>query len=242
MRIIGIAPLLMVALAFPACTATRSALPPAQLPLRPEYVGRLQVLHVAGEYGGAAGYPIHPNMVVTSGHQLAGRIRAVAVDGAPMLAGNYVDRVSMDRHRLAPRDDWIVLLATIERFTPNLVDPAVSLQPGDRVLLGGFLLAGRKFTRHDYWRIPPIVIEAEVVEAENPTEDQAGLALVRVPEGRYDGFSGGPAARVDAAGRLRVCGTIVYQGYRASGNGRDYVLGIAKLPPNINDQRLWRSY
>ncbi len=89
---------------------------------------------------------------------------------------------------------------------------------------------------------PQLVIEAEVVEPENRTEDQAGLVLVRVPAGNYGGFSGGPAARVDAAGRLQVFGTIVHQSYVMIGKSVDYVLGIARLPKNINEPWIWKSY
>ncbi len=66
--------------------------------------------------------------------------------------------------------------------------------------------------------------------------------LVRVPSVKYGGFSGGPAARVDAAGRLHVFGTIVHQCYVKNGKSFDKVLGIAKLHKNINEQWRWRSY
>jgi hypothetical protein len=181
-------------------------------------------------------------MVVASGHQIKGRSRALAVEGAPMLAGNFSSRASIDRERMAPRDDWIVLVSSLERFTPNLIDPDLALQAGDSVLLGGFLLAGRKHTRREYWRIPPTIIEGRVVEPETRTEAEIGLVLVRVPEGNYAGFSGGPAATVDASGEPHVFGTIVHQGYVRRGKHVDYVIGVARLPRDINEARPWRSY
>lgn|GEM_PF-7012272 len=159
-----------------------------------------------------------------------------------MLVGNFVQRMSMNRSDLATREDWVVLLGTRDRFVPNVIDPAARPQPGNRVIMGGFFLAGMKFTRKDFWQIPSAVIEGTVVDPDRRSEDQVGLVLIQVPAGRYDGFSGGPAACLGWQGELRVWGTIVYQGYADQHGVRRYVLGAAPLPDDIRDQRLWKSY
>jgi hypothetical protein len=207
-----------------------------------ELARELRVLHVGAEVGEAAGYPITPRMVISSGHQFANRIRAAAVDGRPMLVGNFVERMPMNRSDFATREDWVVLLGTADRFVPNLIDPTARPEPGERVVLGGFFLAGKRFTRRDFWQIPPAVIEGTVIDAATRSEDQVGLVLIDVPAGRYDGFSGGPAACHDTEGALRVWGTIVYQGYVDDHGVRRYVLGAAPLPDDIRDRRLWKSY
>src|SRR3989304_3876128 len=110
----------------------RCTLAPApNLRLRPELSDELHVLHVGAEFGEAAGYPISPTMVISSGHQLAGRIRAVAVEGFPMIAGNYADRISLNRDQLATRDDWVVLMGTAPRCPPILTEPQARPKPGE---------------------------------------------------------------------------------------------------------------
>jgi len=211
------------------------------VPSQPAFANDLRVLHVGAEIGEAAGYPITSRMVISSGHQFADRIRAAAVDAVPMLVGNFAERMPMNRSDFPTREDWVVLLGMVDRFAPNIIDPTVRPQPGDRVVLGGFFLAGKKFTRMDFWQMSPAAIEGKVVDGDRRSDDQVGLILVEVPEGRYDGFSGGPAACRDANGDLRVWGTTVYQGYLEYGSRR-YVLGVAPLPADVQDRRLWKSY
>lgn len=206
-------------------------------------IPELKILHVAAEFGGgAAGYPISPMMVIASGHQFADRIRAAAVEGAPMLVGNYADRVALNRNHLAPRDDWVVLVGMRDRFEPNLIDPRARPEPGQRVLLGGFFLAGRNLTRKEVRQLRPSIIEGTAVRAASVSEEQAGLVLIEVLEGRYDGFSGGPAACVDQRGQVRVWGTIVYQGRLDQEGALRYVLGVAPLPEDLRERMIWKSY
>jgi hypothetical protein len=202
----------------------------------------LHVLHAAGEFGGASGYPINSRMVVCSGHQFAGRIRAAAVEGVPMLVGNFVERMGLDRNDLATQDDWLVLLGTVDRFDTNIIDPTALPGPGQRVVLGGLFLAGKKYTREQYWQIQPSIIEGTAIEATTPAPEQVGLVLVAVPARDYGGFSGGPAATVGEDGEPRVFGTIVYQGYADTDAGRRFVLGVAPLPADVLQRALWRSY
>ena len=205
-------------------------------------IPELKILHVAAEFGEGAGYAITPKMVIASGHQFANRTRAAAVEGAPMLVGNFADRVGLDRNQLTPRDDWVVLLGMRDRFEPNLIDPMARPEPGQRVLLGGFFLAGRNFRRKEVRQLRPSIIEGTAVDAASVSDEQAGLVLVEVLEGRYDGFSGGPAACVDQRGQVRVWGTIVYQGYLHQEGALRYVLGVAPLPEDLRERMVWKSY
>ena len=206
---------------------------------RPE---QLCVLHVAGEYGGAAGYPVSPSWVIASSHQFAGRPAIAAVEGEPMMVGNFPIRFKLDRDQLAPQDDWLVLFGTKKRFTPDLIDPSITLAPDDRVLLGGFFLADKQVSRRQYWRIPPRVIQGRLIGIGLEGTEMRGLMLVEVPYGDYGGFSGGPAAKVDESGRPRIWGTCVRQGFVRVGFGRRYAIGVARLPEDLAQRQFVRSY
>jgi hypothetical protein len=233
---------LCLALPFASSGCAPSHAPPARL-LRPAAVYGLQVLHVGSEFGTAAGYPLTERLAVTSAHLLARRSPVAAVEGAPMLAGNLPARVELNRHELDPVEDWVLLAATEDRFRPNDIDPGFRPTPDQAVLLGGFPLVGRKYTRRQFWDIPPMVIEGKALDEHACSDPWKGLVLVEVPQAAYGGFSGGPAACIDDAGRIVVWGTIVAQGYYGGdGNPRRYVLGVAPLPDGLLPVAWWRSY
>jgi len=182
-------------------------------------------------------------MVVATGHQFVDRTPVAAVEGWPLFVGNSATRRKLDREQLAPRDDWVVLLSFVDKFESNPIAPEARPNPGQRVLLGGFFLYDREYTRREFWNIPAAVIAGTVVAPDTCSQDQQGLVLVEVPERRYDGFSGGPAAVLDDQENLAIWGTIVYQGYCTVKRAQRYVLGVAPLPKDIHQRaRFWLSY
>lgn len=207
---------------------------------RPELVDRLKVLHVTGDLGNkASGYPVSKTMGVTSSHLVDGSSSTVAVDGRPMIAALCMPYRSFNETKPVPsRKDWRILgnVQNSERFEPNVIDPKVDLKIGGKVYLGGFPLVYRKCTPKEFLRMKPLVLEGTIVELDAKQEEWSGLVLVQVPEARYGGFSGGPAAVIDDAGNIRVWGTIVHQGYLSYGwFHREYVLCVAPLPRDFMD-------
>ncbi len=230
---------LLVSLAALGCRGR----PPSDEWTRPAVDYGLHVLHVGSERSVAAGYALDDNMVVTSAHLFEHEAPVAAVEGAPMLAGNLLSRVSHDRHALPRSEDWVLLAGEARRFDRNKVDPAFRPRPGQTVLVAGFPLAGRRFTRRQLWDVPARVVEGKALCEPPSAAWQKGLVLVEAPSANYGGFSGGPAACIGEDGKPVVWGTFVCSGYHFGfGKRLRFVLGIVPLPGDLLPMSIWRSY
>jgi hypothetical protein len=165
----------------------------------------LQVVHVVSEAHLLAGFPRTCQEYLTAASELQPLLAGV-VDGFPMVAKGDPSRTSVTRPGInAP---CVILTGRGYAATPNVIDPSLNVAAGELVLLGGFLRPGAGMTAVEYLDVPPSVISGRVLEPETGAEPP-GRYRVLVPDGEYGGFIGGPAARRDADGSLRVWGVTV---------------------------------
>lgn len=217
--------------------------PPTDLATRPDLADKLHVLHVSSDHQNASGYAVRNSVVVSAAHLFENGPPFGAVSGQPAILGTTPERAALDRNALPPVDDWLILSVLGEKFTPNNVDPAYRPQRGEKVYLGGFLMAdARSATREEFLAMDPVIIEGESLGGPVEWPCYQGLWLVAVPLGSYDGYSGGPAACMDGAGQLKVWGTIVRYGPFVDGLLPRWSVAIAPLPPEVMTTILGRVY
>ncbi|RIL12052.1 MAG: hypothetical protein DCC75_01165 [Proteobacteria bacterium] len=166
----------------------------------------MEVLHVLSEFGSGAGTALNDKCAITAAHNVSG-IPAANVDSLPMIVPkNHWKR--LEEHSESS-EDWVPLEGTRPRFRPNPIDPKLELEPGDKVLIGGFYLAKSPPQAEDFMTRRADFVEGTVIDPKSLREPLPDLVYIQVPDNDYHGFCGGPAGRMDHTGKWVVFGITV---------------------------------
>lgn len=191
-------------------------------------------LHVAfvanNDYN--SGTPVARDMLVAAAHCFDDTGPLAAVDGYPVQARHHSEvRPNSARD---VRDDWMILESARNRFVPNNIDPTIALEADQRVYVAGYRAADLPADLTRMIEFPPRLVEGRVMDAAFSSDCPDGVVPIRVANGDYMGFSGGPAAVVDDSGNVRVFGLIARLYYRREWRPpwRRYIeLWAVRLPP-----------
>ncbi len=136
-------------------------------------------------------------------------------------------------------NDWILLEGTTHRFGVDELVGDLEVHPGDAVIVAGFLRPdGNETSIEEIISLSAQYVEGTVLDTGDADGATPNLIYIEVPARDYRGFSGGPAAKRMADGRLAVFGMTLRQGgirKEISAHGetqveRSMVLGILRLP------------
>lgn len=202
--------------------------------------------------GHGAGFPISRRNAISAAHtfmdsarqdhSVAGHLDCViaAVAGRPMLA--QWPHAAADLSTLPPQRDWVVLMATVDRFEPNEIDSTIIPREGEMVVLGGFPMPKGTTAQESPAQLTdraPVIVAGRVLQMSDSTNGELVEVEVSPLEREGRGFSGGPAATVDDKGNVRVWGVIVRGGWRWTPRPvlrRVFALTIARLSQSDFDR------
>jgi len=224
---------LQAVLALIGCTANDGGIV-RKGPPPPFATDTVQIVHVVSERELIAGFPIGPGQFVTAAAPLEPLPIAV-VEGYPML----VVRTPQDgkKNRGGATRPWAVVAGRGLNVLPNRIESDEELLPSDTLLLGGYVLPNKHVTAVTYLDVPATIVRGHVLGPVREVDGQYELVEVAVPPGDYSAFVGGPAARRDDDGSVRVWGVIVRaSAFTEVGPPGDEVLAVVRLPAELSHQ------
>lgn len=189
-----------------------------------------------------SGFPISCRNVITAAHCMKPPLDVAAVAGFPMKLPPDYDVSKSGSY--SDEQDWVVLMATADRFTPNRIDATVDLSKGSRIVIAGYRGAKAPYDAAWHSTRQAEYIVGHVVSPDRSTHELQ-VIKAEVPYGEYGGFSGAPAAIADLDNHISVWGVVVRES-----SFRDFVppwkrhrlLWIARLPaskmPRLQDAKL----
>ncbi|HWL92878.1 MAG TPA: hypothetical protein VNT79_05035 [Phycisphaerae bacterium] len=167
----------------------------------------MTVLLVRSERIAGAAFPIDSRRVLTAAHVIGG-VPAAIVNQLPMAVPTKYRRRLRSAGR-AIQDDWVRLDGTIRRFKPDQIDGSLPIAPGDKVLVGGFFLAGTCLSSDNFWKKEPNFVEGTALDPSAFDELPPNMVYIEVKDRDYRGFSGGPAGKRNQDGHVTVFGIAV---------------------------------